>query len=129
MKMRHQPRLFGDQAPQRVVDLDRIERGKPQSRKAGHQREQAPAELSERRLARQIAAEAGDVDAGQYPLAIAACHQMLRLAHDLADRHGPAVAAAVGNDAERAAVIAALLYLDEGASAAFESVDQMRRGF
>src|SRR6185437_3076079 len=43
-------------------------------------------------------------------------------------RHRAAGAAAIGNDAERAAVVAALLHLHDGAGAAVEPFDRRRRG-
>ena len=112
-----------------VVDLDRIERGQPQPLELRHQREQAAAQLAERGLPRQIGAEAGDVDAGQHDLAIAGVDQRVAPARTISPTGTRAVvAAAEGNDAEGAAMIAALLHLDEGARAALETVDEMRRG-
>ena len=55
MQMRQQPRLLGDQPPEILVDLARVERGEPQPRQFGQQCEQAPHHLAERRLARQVA--------------------------------------------------------------------------
>src|SRR5512146_1809935 len=129
MEMRQKPRLLRDQAPELVVDLDRIERGEAQALELGHECEQAPAELAEGGLPGKIGAEAGQIDAGQHQLAKAGIAERARLADDLADRHRTAVAAAEGNDAEGAAVVAALLRLDKGARAVLETVDEMRGGF
>src|SRR3546814_1215014 len=49
------------------------------------------------------------------------------LADDRADRDRAAVAAAIGNDAEGAAVVAAVLHLDEGARPAGEARDEVTR--
>ena len=51
------------------------------------------------------------------------------LAHDLADWHRTAVAAAKGNNAESAAMVAALLDLNESTCPVAESVQQVARGF
>src|SRR4029077_19461059 len=74
-----------------------------------------------------IAAVAGEIDAGEDDLAIAARAQLAHLRHHLAHGHRARIAAAIRDDAEGAAVIAAVLHLHEGARAAFEAVDEMRR--
>ena len=55
-------------------------------------------------------------------------HQRAHLGHHRADRHRAVGPAAKRDDAERAAVVAALLHLDEGARPAGELGHQMRRG-
>src|SRR5260370_18907971 len=125
MEMRHQPLFLADQAPELLVDLDRIERGEAQARQVGDQREESPHELAERRLSRQIGAEGGDVDTAQHDLAIAGGDNLARLLDDGAERQRAAVAPAEGYDAEGAAVIAALLHLDEGAAVSVETLDEM----
>ena len=114
MQMRHQPRLLAEQPPELVVDLARIERGQPQARQLGHCREQPPNHLAEARPARQIAAIGGQIDAGQHDLAIAGSQQRARRRDQRAERHRPARPARIGDDAEGAAVIAALLHLQIG---------------
>ena len=128
MQMRHQPRFLGDQAPQIVVDRGRIDRGQPQPRQLRHRQQQAADHLAKRRRARQVGAVGRDIDAGQHDFLIAAGDQRAHLIGDHADRHRAVGAAAERDDAERAAVVAALLHLHEGARAAGELGDQMRRG-
>ena len=83
---------------------------------------------AEFRRARQIGAVAGEIDAGQHDLGMAALDQRAHLFDHRAHRHRARIAAAVRNDAEGAAMIAAVLHLHEGArQAALETVDQMRR--
>ena len=94
---------------------------------SGTRRSSRRDQLAERGLARQVLAVGGQVDPGQHDLAVAGVDQAARLLDHLARRHAPARAAAIGNDAERAAVIAAVLHLDEGARAAVEAVDQVAR--
>ena len=129
MQMRHQARLFRDQPPQIVVDRGRIERRQPQPRQLRHQRQQPAhqlAQASARRAGRRR--RTGDVDAGQHHLAEAGLDQGAHLRHHRAHRHAADRAAAERDDAEGAAMVAALLHLHEGAGAAGELGDQMRRG-
>ena len=81
----------------------------------------------ERRRAGQIGAVAGHVDAGQHDLAEALADQRLDPLDDQPGRHRAAVPAAVGDDAEGAAMVAAILHLDERARALGEAGDEMRR--
>ncbi len=127
MEMRHEARLLAHQTPEIVVDLHRIERGEAQPLERRHQYQQPAHELPQARPPRQIGAEAGDVDAGQHDLAMAERHQRARLLDDVADRHRAVVAAPLRDDAEGAAVVAALLHLDDGAGAAVDGVDELRR--
>ena len=120
MQMRHQPRLLGEQAPQVVVDRGRIDGGQPQARQFRHQREQPAHQLAQRRAAREVGAVAGDVDAGQHDFATAACDQRAHLSTIAPSGTRAGVAAAEGDDAEGAAMVAALLHLHEGAGAAVE---------
>ena len=122
--MGHQPRLLGDEAPEILVDLHRIDGGEAQPRQLGQLAQQAAHHLAQRRAARQIAAIAADVDAGQHDLLDARLHQPAGLGQDLAHGKAAVVAAAIGDDAEGAAVIAALLDLQEGAGAAFDGLDR-----
>ena len=70
-------------------------------------------QLPELRRARQIRAIARQIDAGQHDLGMAALDQRADLIDHGAHRHRARIAAAVGNDAEGAAVIAAVLHLHE----------------
>ena len=91
--------------------------------------EDLPDECAELWRTRQIGAVTGDIDAGQHNFAITVADQTLHVRDHRAHRHRARIAAAVWNDAEGAAVVAAVLHLDEGAGAAGETFDQMRRGF
>ncbi len=84
---------------------------------------------AELRRARQVGAIARDVDAGQHDLAIAVADQPAHVVDHGAHRHRARITAAERDDAEGAAVIAAILHLDESAGMCRKSVDQMRRGF
>ena len=114
MQMRHQARLVGEQPPQIVVDRRRVERGQAQPRQVRHQRQQPAHELAQRRRAGQVRAVGGDVHAGQHHLLVARLDQGAHLRHHRAHRHAARRAAAERDDAEGAAMVAALLHLDEG---------------
>ncbi len=55
-------------------------------------------------------------------------HQAAHAVHHRAHGYRAGGPAAIGDDAERAAVVAAVLHLDEGAGAAAEAVDEMAGG-
>ena len=110
-----------------AVGLDRIDRGQPQPLELRHVLEDLLHQRAELRRARQVRAVAREIDAGEHDLAIAALDQPAHLRHDLAHRHRARIAAAIRDDAEGAAVVAAVLHLHEGARAAFEAVDQVQR--
>jgi hypothetical protein len=80
---------------------------------------------AERRRAGQVGAIGGDVDAGQHDFGNAVGHQPAHLLHDGARRHRARGAAAERDDAEGAAVVAAVLHLDEGAHPLAEAVDHV----
>ena len=61
-----------------------------------------------------VGAPAGHVDAGQHHLAIALGGQALDLGHDLAGGGRARIPASIGDDAEGAAVVAAVLHFDIG---------------
>ena len=63
---------------------------------------------------------AGDIDAGEHDFAIAVADQAAHLRHDFTDRQRARIAAAERNNAEGAAVIAAVLHLHEGARVPFD---------
>ena len=77
--------------------------------------EDLPDQRAELRRARQIGAVAREVDAGQHHLAIAVVGEAANLLDHVAHRHRTRVAAAVRNDAEGAAMVAAVLHLHVGA--------------
>src|SRR5580700_7066953 len=75
---------------------------------------QEPAEkIGQPQRAARFAPPAAETDAGEHHLAIACC-EMAHLFHDLVGRGAAAASAHEGNDAERAAVIAAILDLEVG---------------
>src|ERR1700758_4340284 len=78
--------------------------------------------------ARKIRAVARNIDAGEHDLAIAVGDKPADVLDHRAHRHRARIAPAERNDAKGAAVIAAILHLDESAGAAGERIDQMRRG-
>ena len=85
-------------------------------------------QLPEFRSARQIGAIARQIDAGQHDLGMAAFGEYAHLLDHRAHRHRTRIAAAEGNDAESAAMVAAVLHLDEDTrQAALKTVDEMRR--
>src|SRR5579883_1951540 len=127
MKVRHQPRLLRDRAPERIVDLRRVERRETEPLELRHQIEHATDQLAQARPTREIPAIAGDVDAREDHLGEPALDLRAHLRHYLARGYRAVVATAEGDDAESAAVVAALLHLDEAAHAALEAVDEMRR--
>ena len=127
VQMRHQPRLLAQQPPEVVIDRRGIQRRQPQPLQLGHQGEQPPHQLAQSRRPRQVGAVRGDVDAGQHHLLVPRLDQGANLRHHRADRHAAVGAAAERDDAERAAMVAALLHLHEGPRPAGEFGDQMRR--
>src|SRR6185437_6853284 len=79
------------------------------------------------RSAGEIAAITGDVDAGEHDFTVAVAGEAAHLRHDVIHRQRTRIAASVRNDAEGAAVVAAVLHLHEGAHMAFDAVDAVRR--
>ena len=69
---------------------------------------QGSQQLGQLGFARQIEAVVGGDLADQHQLLHPLGRELLRLGHDAFDRAGALIAAQVGNDAERAAVVAAL---------------------
>ena len=128
MEMRHEARLGRDRLHQVFIGLDGIDRGKAQPVEFRYVPQDRAHQPAEARLARQVRSVAGQIDAGQHDLAIAVFGEPLDLVDCRTHRHGARIATAIGDDAERAAVVAAILHLHEGARAALDGVDHMRRG-
>src|SRR5262249_47306798 len=84
-------------------------------------------ELAESRRARKVSTISREVDACQYDFGEARMHQSPGLLHDRAHRHAARVSAPERNDAEGAAMITAILYLQKGTGASLEAVDILRR--
>ena len=95
--------------------------------RSGTRSSRPPGRLTQGRGAGQVLAVVGDIDPGQHDFAESLGDQRPRLIRDRPQRYRPARAPAEGDDAERAAVIAALLHLEERAGAPFETADQMWR--
>jgi hypothetical protein len=88
----------------------------------------APDERAELRRARQVPAVGRDVHAREHHFPVAVPDEAADLVHRNAHRHRARRPAAIGDDAEGAAVVAAVLDLHEGAGAALEAVHEMQRG-
>src|SRR5262245_19585269 len=126
IQMRHQPRVAGERVEEVAVCLDRIDRRESQPRELRHMLQNLLHQRAELGRARKIPAIAREIDAGENDLAIAARAEPAHLHNHLAHGHRARIAATIRNDAEGAAVIAAVLHLHEGARAALEAVDEMR---
>ena len=127
MGVRHQARLAGEGIEQLLVESRGIEGGQPQPRQLRNLVEDTPHQGAEPRPRRQVGAVAGDVDTGQHDLAAAAGDQRADPADDGFRGDAAVVAAGEGDDAEGAAVVAAILDLDEGARPSREAGDRGRR--
>ena len=80
------------------------------------------------RSARKIGAITCEVDTGQHNLGVTGLDERADLIDDRAHRHRAGIAASEGNDAEGAAMIAAVLYLHKSAwQSALKAIDEMRR--
>ena len=94
--------------------------------RVGHKLQDAADQVPEARPAGKVGAPGGDVDAGQHRLAKARIMSGESLDHR-AHRHGARRPAPERDDAEGAAMIAAVLHLHEGAGAR-ETVEHVRGG-
>ena len=129
MQMRHQARLIGERVDEIVIGLNAVERRKPQALQRRHMFQHLPDHRAEARLAGQVAAIARDVDAGQHNLGKTARRELANLVNNLPHWHGARIAAPEGDDAESAAVIAAVLHLHKRARMALDSGQKMAGGF
>src|SRR3974377_1809463 len=84
---------------------------------------------AERRRARQVRAIGREIDARQHDLGKACIDEPARFFNYGSHGNAPRIPAAVGNYAKRAAMIAAVLNLQKGTGAAFETVDELRGSF
>ena len=80
------------------------------------------------RARREVGAPVADVHAGQHDLRMPHVHQPAHFLRDHLARKAPTAAAGGGHDAEGAAVLAAVLDLDEGARAALDAARAGRTG-
>ena len=128
MQMRHEPRLVGERIEQVLIGLDRIDRRDAQAFELRNVLQDLPHQRPEPRAARQVRPIARDVDTGQHHLAVAVLGELAYLRDHVAHRDRARVPAAIGNDAKGAAVIAAVLNLDECPRVPFDAVDQVQGG-
>ena len=129
MQMRHQPLLGGDGLHQRRVRFNRVDGRNPQTREIGHQLQDTPHQIAQTRRRGEVGTPGGQVHPGQHHLVIAAIHQTLDLVHDNTRRHRARIAPTIGDDAERTAMVTAVLHLHIGARARTKPVDQMPGSF
>src|SRR5215471_1387320 len=129
MQVRHQSFLLGERIHQGAIYLDAIERRQPQPFEAAHMLENLPDQRAELGPAGQIGAVARKIDSGQNHLAITIVSDAANLFDHLAHRHRPGVSTPKRDDAEGAAMVAAILHLHVGAGAALDALDQVPRGF
>ena len=125
MQVRHQPRLVAQCVEQIVVGLHRVDRRQPQPRQLGNLPQNALDQRAQPRRAGKIRAVVGDIDAGEHQLTMAVRDQAARLRHAVVDRQRARIAAPERNDAERAAMVAAVLHLQEGARMALDNVHRV----
>ncbi len=128
MQVRHEAGLGRNCVHEIAVRLHLIDRGQAQARKAGHMLQDLLDEASERGATGKPRAIRRDVDARQHDLAAAAVDEPGDLGDDLAGRNRSRRPAPVGDDAERAAMIAPVLHLDVGACPRSEAVDHVMGG-
>src|SRR5256886_1960813 len=126
MQTRHQPPVGGERIEQSAVDLHRIDRREPQPRELGHVFQNLLHQRAELGRARKIRAIAGEIDARENHFAIAPRAEPAHLSDHLAHGHRARIAAAIRDNAEGAAMIAAVLHLHECARPAFETIDEVR---
>ncbi len=126
--MGHQAGFMFDDVPEIVVDLGRVNRGEAQARQVRQGGKQAAHELAEFRLAGEIRAVGGEIDAGENDFLVAVGEEGADLRGDGTHRDRAGWAAPVGDDAEGAAMIAALLDFDKGARSGAEPIDQVGGG-
>ncbi len=124
--MRHQPRIARERVEQIVVGFGQIDRRQPQPLQIGHGLEDVLHQQAKLGPARETIAR--DVDAGQHHLAIAVLDQASHLRHHPGHRHRARVSTSERDDAERAAVVAAILHLHECAGVAGKAVEPVRVG-
>src|ERR1700736_102081 len=84
-------------------------------------------ELAEAGAPRQVGAVSGDVDAGEDDFAVTVRDEAANLVDHRPHRHRARVAAAIGDDAKGAAMVATVLHLDEGSRPTVHALDEMER--
>ena len=117
MKMRAEPRVFGDRRAQVVIDFDAVDRREPQTRQIGKFAQQQTHEAPERPAVAKIGAIARQIDAGKHDFFLAGRDERARLRDDLGRRRRARRAASKWNDAEGATMVAAILHREQAAGA------------
>ena len=121
-KVRHQPRFGGDDVEQRGIGLDAVERGQPQARQVRHVTQDrahkfAKSQIAKSRVAEglviEIASPRGQIDTRKYDVAMSRFDQRTRGGHRIRQRQRARHAAPERDDAEGAAVVAAVLHGEE----------------
>ena len=125
----HQARFLAHTAQEVGIDLGRIDGGEAKARQVGHQLQDAGHQLTKGGLAGQVTAPRGDIDAGQNHFVIALGGQTADLFDHLARRGRARIAPPKGDDAEGAAMVAAILHLDIGPRPLLEPIDQVASRF
>src|SRR5262249_56235367 len=74
----------------------------------------------------QVGAVGGDAEAGQHELTVAINYEPPHLSHKLVHRQRARISASVGDDAEGAAMIAAILHLHKCTGSPLDAVDRVR---
>ena len=110
MQMRAKPRIFRKSLDEICVDFDAIDRRETQPFKFWKAAQQQTHEAPERPTFAKVDAVAREIDARQHDLLLAARDKRAGLRDDLIRRRRARRAAAEGNDAEGAAMIAAVLH-------------------
>ncbi len=110
MKVRHEARLRCDDVEQIGIRLDAVDGGQAQPFEIGQGFQQALDEAAEAQVAALVR---GDVDAGEDDVARALIHSLANCGENGFGRDRAGLAPAERNDAERAAMVAAVLNLDE----------------
>ena len=127
--MRHQALFIGNRIHQIVIGFDGIDGGKTQAPQIRHLVENSLHQLAETQASRKIGTVGGHVHAGQHHFGITVADKALDLIHHRAHRNGAGITTTIGNNAEGAAMIAAILHLHESARATFDGIDHMACGF
>ena len=121
MKMRHQSRLVGDHLKQIRFSLDAIDRREPQPGEQWRRLQDRFDEFPEVWRAGEIPAVGGKIDAGQHDLFGTFVEAGFDRRESRVDRHRARCAAPIRNNAECAAMIAAVLHREKGAGAALDA--------
>src|SRR5579862_2270761 len=127
--MRHQTFFVGDCAHQFGVYFNRIQGGKPQPAYLGNEPQQLSHKRTKARPAREIQAVSCQINARKNDFGIPTLCETACFLHDGAHRYASRIPPPKRNDAECAAVIAAVLNLQKSAGATLKTVYELGSGF